>query len=326
MVFKSAAFLAVCVHIVGLVGTHSVRKCAASLASLLGMSASDIEIRGRWKASEKNDMVRSVYITPEQPFVDASVAATLCHGSPVAYLVRPEAANFVTDAWIYAKVVPHLYAFFGTTESCVPVLGRALLFAAMDDEFQSRMVLDQRAQIRAEFAKICPEGWLHGNPVKRVRLHVYRKQHTLAIAEVPDSAPPGCNPGSIGGDNDDAVGGSGIDGAAAAQPPPANSNTQLTHHNVEMLHELRTWMSMLQSNNDRAFAGLRSYIKDYAVQQSDQSIIINDNLKRFVPCCVCVPCLLLLLTPLFLLVLLANPPGWLDPLTGLGGGTMQWYL
>jgi hypothetical protein len=77
-------------------------------------------------------------------------------------------------------------------ESCVLVLARALLLAAMDNGFKDWMAMEQRATIWAEFEKIRPEGWLV-NPVKKVQLYVWRKQHQLMVTKMEDTAIPGCN-------------------------------------------------------------------------------------------------------------------------------------
>jgi hypothetical protein len=277
LIFKTAEFVAVCAHIVGLVGTHSIRKFAASLASLFGKSSSDIETRGRWKGADGKDIVRSAYITPEQPFVDASVASTLCNGSPVAYVVRPECAQFVTDAWLCDKIVPHLYHFFGrTTESCVLVLGRALLYAAMDDNFEDRMQHDQRERIRAEVARICPAGLLV-NPIKRVRLFVWRKDHTLMITEIQDPGPPGCGGNDDGGTN----GGGDVGGFAGGAHTGAGAGAgRCPDVSYEIYQELLARQSISDAKHERAFAALRTFLMEHFIKQDGKSDVINDNLKR----------------------------------------------
>ena len=63
----------------------------------MGMHSKDVDVRGRWKTKSgggnSNKVVDQCYISPDQPFVDANVTATLCLGSPIAYRKSPQAAE-----------------------------------------------------------------------------------------------------------------------------------------------------------------------------------------------------------------------------------------
>ena len=87
---------------------------------------------------------QDTYADTTIPFVDAKVAAALCKGGPVAYIVKD--ASGVTDQWILDYVVPSMrrglycpdprnasdvFAVAVPEQVCI-VLGRALLFKLFD--------------------------------------------------------------------------------------------------------------------------------------------------------------------------------------------------
>ncbi|CAB9520169.1 unknown protein [Seminavis robusta] len=74
----------------GVLGSHSIRKFAATLARGMGATADEVDIRGRWKARLSGRVV-DAYISPEQPWIDARVAEKLCMGAPIAYKLHPDA-------------------------------------------------------------------------------------------------------------------------------------------------------------------------------------------------------------------------------------------
>ena len=61
--------------------------------------------------------------------MDAKVAAALCTGGPIAYLVRPD--SDITDEWVLEHVVPHMLAAEVPCQVCL-VLGRALLWKVVE--------------------------------------------------------------------------------------------------------------------------------------------------------------------------------------------------
>ena len=60
-----------------MLGSHSIRKFAATHACCSGCSKDDKDIRGQWKSKTR---VSDVYEDTELPFPDANVAEKLCIG------------------------------------------------------------------------------------------------------------------------------------------------------------------------------------------------------------------------------------------------------
>jgi len=78
-------------------GSHSIRKFAATHARKSGCSKDDRDIRGRWKSRAR---VSDVYEDTELPFPDAKVAEKLCIGGACYYLFSEELTNNAVDAGI----------------------------------------------------------------------------------------------------------------------------------------------------------------------------------------------------------------------------------
>jgi hypothetical protein len=92
-------------------GTHSNCKWASTRASQKGASKPQVELRGRWIGELNSSIVSKHYIDPEDYYSDAFVAAALCEGGPVKYMLREE-AQAVTGVWLYQAIVPNLLARF----------------------------------------------------------------------------------------------------------------------------------------------------------------------------------------------------------------------
>ncbi len=106
-----------------------------------GCSKDDIDFRGQWKNCRCQ---QDTYADTTIPFVDAKVAAALCKGGPVAYIVKD--ASGITDQWILDYVVPsmkqglfcpnpnnalNVFAAVISEQVCI-FLGRVLLFKMFD--------------------------------------------------------------------------------------------------------------------------------------------------------------------------------------------------
>ena len=93
----------------------------------MGMHTEDVDTRGRWKsgssgAGKAGSVVEKHYISPNQPFIDANVAAQLCNGSPIGYEIHDDTMEFVNDGWLLQKVVPRMHDFFRPEQSPALVL------------------------------------------------------------------------------------------------------------------------------------------------------------------------------------------------------------
>ena len=59
-------------------------------------SKDDVNIRRRWKLSTRQ---QDTYTDTTIPYLDSKVAAALCRGGPITYLVKREFG--VTDGWLF---------------------------------------------------------------------------------------------------------------------------------------------------------------------------------------------------------------------------------
>ena len=134
----------------GLLGSHSIRKFAATHVRKCGISKDDKDIRGRWKGKGR---VSDVYDDVELPYPDCKVAEKLCIGGPYFYLID----NTVVDStimttFILTKVVPNTRRRL--PDSTCLVLGKAivwLVFSSVANNFVSSM--DYCNRVKADLAE-----------------------------------------------------------------------------------------------------------------------------------------------------------------------------
>ena len=86
----------------------------------------DSDYRGRWKNSRHQ---HDTYTGTNIPFVDAKVAAALCKGGVVAYLIDEDSG--ITDQWILDYVVPNMFQTGIHCQVCL-VLGHVILWRIFD--------------------------------------------------------------------------------------------------------------------------------------------------------------------------------------------------
>ena len=103
------------------IGTHSLRKFAATYARRHGCSRDDVDARGRWK---NNRRICDVYIDNTIPYPDAKVASILAVGGAVKYVVRQ--GSPVSEQFLLTYVAPNIANTF--PRAAALVLARALLW------------------------------------------------------------------------------------------------------------------------------------------------------------------------------------------------------
>ncbi len=86
-------------------GSHSLRKLAVTIARGNACSKDDVDHRGRWKGKKRQ---QDTYADTTIPCTDAKVAAALCRGGPVEYVIKKESG--ITDQWVLDYVVPSMRA------------------------------------------------------------------------------------------------------------------------------------------------------------------------------------------------------------------------
>jgi hypothetical protein len=187
-------------------GSHSIRKFAATHTRKCGCTRDEKDIRGRWKSRKR---VSDVYDDVELPYPDAKVANKLCIGGPCYYLLPGEDANgdddannttMMTRTFILRSVVPNIRKRM--SESCSLVFGKALLWYLYsnysNDACSNSVILNEmRTKVKSELNEILRASNVNVdepdfNPISRVPVIVSGDEGTVLI-EVIDSELRGAN-------------------------------------------------------------------------------------------------------------------------------------
>ena len=232
------------------VGTHSYRKFPSNYARGCGATPDEIEIRGRWKSQGQRVVFR--YIDVKQLTVDAKVAGILCIGGPIAYEYK-NGVN-LTDDWLFEHVCPNIRRRYPNDSRLCRILGRAMLFAAMDPEIgESLMSQAMRDRITQAYLPTHPG---IQQPVERIPLAIYRIQDTLMIDKIQQQ------PQQNGGDRD---------GHAVSVAAPNNQNWQSMLVNLQRIQQEQAQHHQQAMNS---IAGLRLWCRD-------QFRTVNNNIRAF---------------------------------------------
>ena len=249
-----------------MLGSHSIRKFAATHARKSGCSKDDKDIRGRWKSKAR---VSDIYEDTELPFPDAKVAEKLCIGGACYYLFPEELTNTELEAgnstiamlktFILCNVVPNIRQRL--PDAAALVLGKALLWLIYSpyDATHNVVPQDLKNRIRMEWNEIVSAGdtivdcnSAEYNPICRVPVIVTGDQGCVYIDVIPSF-----NEADAGGGGPIVVG--GATGGIQAQLLALQSQSS----------QIRRELQELRANQmaDRAFS-----TKSYA--------IINANIRR----------------------------------------------
>ena len=160
-------------------GTHSMRKFAATFAKMCGCSKDEIDYRFRWKCRRMQDR----YIEGSIPWPDAKVAAALCKHGPITYQVKEESK--VSETWLLTHVVPNIYKQYSKTTSLI--LGRALLWRIMDPDQSAVLPKPMVTRVRHLYQAIdgnqlTPEE----NPIARVPISLHQIDGKLIVTTLED--------------------------------------------------------------------------------------------------------------------------------------------
>lgn len=110
-------------------GTHSIRKFAATTVRRNDGSRDDVDARGRWR---RHHGVSDDYVDLYLPAQDAKVAAILSFGGPVKYVLQEAMAGLITETWLLDNVVPTINVTCGRRVALA--LAYPLLYAAFDQD------------------------------------------------------------------------------------------------------------------------------------------------------------------------------------------------
>ena len=155
-------------------GSHSLRKCAATHARRNGCSRDEIDLRGRWKHLKRQV---DTYLDTSVPYPDAKVCTAICIGGAIKYAVRKGAG--IDDAWILKNVVPNI----AEQHSCLKaasVLGRAIMWACFDPLASLHVPSSILERVKSQYARICTlDPTL--NPIRKVGFVVCGHEGQLYI-------------------------------------------------------------------------------------------------------------------------------------------------
>ncbi|CAK4569645.1 unnamed protein product [Aphanomyces euteiches] len=111
----------------GNLGTHSIRKGAATYCAKCGIAKDHIELRGRWRGQKKQV---DTYIDVERSYPDAKVATCLCGPSgPVSYALIDK--TWCTNAFLCERVAPNASRLLSS--DVAEILALPLLYAAIQN-------------------------------------------------------------------------------------------------------------------------------------------------------------------------------------------------
>ena len=183
-------------------GSHSIRKFAATYARRCGITKDEKDIRGRWKSIGR---VSDVYDDVELPYPDAKVAEKLCGGGACFYLPNPRFDIAMMNTFVLSNVVPNVKKRL--PESTCLVLGRALLwliFLPVADEY---IPVEMKERVVSEWVHVrgdIDEGDEEVNPIIQTAVTVSGDHGAVfidTVGGVAGEAGAGAGAGGVGGTN-----------------------------------------------------------------------------------------------------------------------------
>lgn len=171
----------------GPLGTHSIRKFAATYVRDQGVNKDDKDVRGRWKADDAR-RASHVYDDVHLPYVDTRVCGVLCVGGPCSYLEKE--GSGVTSHFILQHVTPCIRNKFG--ESVALIFGRAIMWLCFSEK-REIVPAEMFARITVAYNnEILPDSELQvgDNPIDKKLLIVTgdRESNAVNLTEVDDAA------------------------------------------------------------------------------------------------------------------------------------------
>ena len=131
-------------------GTHSIRKSAATRCRENGCPKDDLDYRARWACKRMQD----AYVDTQLSWPDINCAARLCFDGVCKYKIKEDAG--VSDEWLCQNVAPHIRSMFG--EKVGAILGTSLLWACFNETIAERVHPSIRNRICGAFISLQPCG------------------------------------------------------------------------------------------------------------------------------------------------------------------------
>ena len=104
----------------------------------------------------------------------------ICLGGPVKYVVKDDVSSFITDAWLFEKVVPNITCRFPRDRPLCRILGLALLYICLGENEEVFVPPLLRAQVRQNYVALGLKGYM---PVEKIPLHVYCSDRSSLMME-----------------------------------------------------------------------------------------------------------------------------------------------
>jgi len=164
-----------------LLGSHSVRKFAATHVRRSGITRDEKDIRGRWKGKGR---VSDVYDDVELPYPDAKVAEKLCNGGACFYVCRDGLDEAMMNEFILSQVVPSIRKRL--PDSACLVLGKALLWLIYSSVAHDYIPIDMIERVKSEWDQLGRDGDFVGSPVDQ-RMVVVTGDHGEVCIDLIDT-------------------------------------------------------------------------------------------------------------------------------------------
>ena len=241
---------------VSMLGSHSIRKYAATFARRCGVTKDEKDIRGRWKGAGR---VSDVYDDVELPYPDAKVAEKLCGGGPCFYVSDPTLDATMMNTFVLSRVVPNIRKRL--PESACLVLGKALLWMICSPVADEYVPSDFKRDVLSEWEHVRGADYdAELNPIKKMAVTVSGDHGAVFIDMV----------GMIGEQADGIAGGQHGDGV------PGTNNVALRNQLLGMQSgllslrqdnlEIKTAINVIKVNLERCFGILNGNIRRIALQ------------------------------------------------------------
>lgn len=155
-------------------GSHSIRKFAATHCRNNGMSTDDVNTRGRWKKSGVSDR----YMDPNLPYVDIRACYSLCQGGSCTYTPKPDC---LTNDYICTYAAPNIATKYN--RDVTVILGNAIVWATFSShaDMVPEIIRNRILQSYNLLPEKLPEG---ENPIERRSVCVSGDVNTFRLVEI----------------------------------------------------------------------------------------------------------------------------------------------
>ena len=144
-------------------GSHSIRKAAATKCRENGCPKDDLDYRARWSSKRMQD----AYVDSQLSWPDVNCASRLCFKGVCKYKIKDDAG--VCEEWLCQFVAPRISTTFGNKVGSI--LGTCLLWACFNETVAERVHPTMRNRICGAFISLERQGYIDGvNPVEKVEL------------------------------------------------------------------------------------------------------------------------------------------------------------